>query len=719
MKKVAGRVFDRDTTQAVSGAKILFIREDGYVRLSATSQSQGNYEITLPFGRYRTLVAHPTYVDPNHGRPGFLVVTPQSNSTSNFFIVTKPDYRWVHLDNSQTSDNDLHLGQFFSNLKLPLVGDFDGDGFDELCYTQNRTTSSGNDFWCIKAKPGTKTWQFLGGKSNNLAFDASNARNPAKFGVVADVDGDGQDEIILAIDSGGSLGNDFWAFKYKVSALSWQHMSSISGHRAHADFDCSAANLPAKFAIAGDFDGDGRDEIAVAIDSNNSTGNDFWVMQYTPQSKRWEHLSPIAGHPHKADLDCSGSSETAKFGVAGDFDGDGIDELVIAINAPNSRGNDFWAMKFDPSQQKWAHMSPIAGHPARADLDCSASNAKAIRCIATDINLDGKDELIVVSEHNGHSDIWVMSYNPDVKKWQHLTPIANHAVHADIDPSSEKLLIRDIQAADVDGDGVPELLILSNANASRGNDLWVMKFNVLLNKWEHLTPLPGHPGRASVDLSTSAKTVGHLISGRFGAGGLDQRDEFLTSIIDNGSIALANPNFWVKRYALSNRIRTVITCNLQLITESSNEQVGTRSSRRNNIAIECEIDTLVGSIQVVSMPALSDTFEIKSLNTDNTTTVKFKSSTVGNFNVLTGGITRLNMEFEVNHTFGLAKDSTLSLSVSTTGRLPAKHGGENGMPLNRNTSRIKLVGNGQYHDGFLADDLAFAVIEGVFRDLPA
>ena len=45
------------------------------------------------------------------------------------------------------------------------------------------------------------------------------------------------------------------------------HMSPIPGQEFEADFDCSGLELAAKFAVAGDFDGDGRLEIAIAIDA--------------------------------------------------------------------------------------------------------------------------------------------------------------------------------------------------------------------------------------------------------------------------------------------------------------------------------------------------------------------------------------------------------------------------------------------------------------------
>lgn len=62
--------------------------------------------------------------------------------------------------------------------------------------------------------------------------------------------------------------------------MSWFHRSPIPVHPTEADLDCSALVYPGKFAVAGDFDGDGRDEIAVAPNASGSSGNDFWVMHF-------------------------------------------------------------------------------------------------------------------------------------------------------------------------------------------------------------------------------------------------------------------------------------------------------------------------------------------------------------------------------------------------------------------------------------------------------
>src|SRR4051794_8688430 len=92
-----------------------------------------------------------------------------------------------------------------------------------------------------------------------------------------------------------SFANDLWAMEVGAS-FAWDHMSAIAGHPMEADFDCSGLDFAAKFAVAGDFDGDDRDEIAVAADTPGSAGNDFWVMKWNAAAGAFQHMSPLAGH---------------------------------------------------------------------------------------------------------------------------------------------------------------------------------------------------------------------------------------------------------------------------------------------------------------------------------------------------------------------------------------------------------------------------------------
>ena len=94
-----------------------------------------------------------------------------------------------------------------------------------------------------------------------------------------------------------------------------EHIRQISTS-FRADFDCSSLAFPAKFAVAGDFDGDRKDELAICIDAPDSGGNDFWVMKFDTVKRVWRHIRQITRHPLGADLDCSSLAFPAKFAVA-------------------------------------------------------------------------------------------------------------------------------------------------------------------------------------------------------------------------------------------------------------------------------------------------------------------------------------------------------------------------------------------------------------------
>jgi hypothetical protein len=70
-----------------------------------------------------------------------------------------------------------------------------------------------------------------------------------------------------------------------ASTDSWASDATPSGHPFEADIDCSAADIAAKFAVAGDFDGDGQDELVIAVDlaasspwpaTSTATGKTSW-----------------------------------------------------------------------------------------------------------------------------------------------------------------------------------------------------------------------------------------------------------------------------------------------------------------------------------------------------------------------------------------------------------------------------------------------------------
>jgi len=73
---------------------------------------------------------------------------------------------------------------------------------------------------------------------------------------------------------------------YDPSVRLWSHLGRVvRGHGERGDFDCSTTPVVPRFAVAGDFDGDGRDEVAVAQTVSDTHGNDFWVLDYDPTAR--------------------------------------------------------------------------------------------------------------------------------------------------------------------------------------------------------------------------------------------------------------------------------------------------------------------------------------------------------------------------------------------------------------------------------------------------
>jgi hypothetical protein len=196
---------------------------------------------------------------------------------------------------------------------------------------------------------------------------------------------------------------------------SFQHMAPIPGHPMQADIDCSTREFPASFALAADFDRDGRPELVVAPAAPDSQGNDLWVMKYVGvfPTGSFQHMAPIPGHPMQADVDCSTREFPANFAVAADFDRDGRAELVVAPAAPDSQGNDLWVMKYTgifPSGS-FGHFSPIAGHPMQADIDCSTRAFPARFFLVGNYDGDAPQLMVAPSAPDSQgNDLWVLGF---------------------------------------------------------------------------------------------------------------------------------------------------------------------------------------------------------------------------------------------------------------------------------------------------------------------
>jgi hypothetical protein len=189
---------------------------------------------------------------------------------------------------------------------IPLVGDFNGDGQDELgVYLDGQ--------WLLDANSNRRV------DDGDMKLElGTHANQPA----VGDWDGDGDDDIgVYASQAAQPIAGDFAGHGRDVIGLfqsgTWQLDANGDGQLTSADPTLSfgaAGDTP----VVGDFDGDGRDEIGVFR-------NGQWIIDSN-------HTGQIDAADKVFELGGAGDVP-----IVGDFDGDGIDEPGLYRGSPAAR----------------------------------------------------------------------------------------------------------------------------------------------------------------------------------------------------------------------------------------------------------------------------------------------------------------------------------------------------------------------------------------------
>ncbi len=226
-----------------------------------------------------------------------------------------------------------------------LVGDFDGDGLDDIA---NYHSKSGR--WWVSESTGS-------GFVTRLWADFSTASGWGSQ-LVGDFDGDGLDDI---------------ANYHSKSGRWWVSESTGSGFvtRLWADFS-TASGWGSQ--LVGDFDGDGLDDIA----NYHSKSGRWWVSESTGSgfvTRLWADFSTASGW---------GSQ------LVGDFDGDGLDDIA---NYHSKSGR--W----------WVSESTGSGFVTRLWADFSTASGWGSQLVG-DIDGDGFDD---IANYHSKSGTWWVS----------------------------------------------------------------------------------------------------------------------------------------------------------------------------------------------------------------------------------------------------------------------------------------------------------------------
>jgi hypothetical protein len=286
----------------------------------------------------------------------FAVVTPHSN----------PDGEWDKIFSNNLSGNIN--GWTLGDIDYYYQGDFDGNGKEEILIVHNEFTPIP---WMTTLEFDGDDWIWKWSNYGN-----SHPMEPYRENlVVGDFDGDGKDEII---------GNDIpgWTtlFKYNGVDFVWS-WSDYGSHPITPYKD----NL-----VPGDFDGDGKDEIL---------GCDFtgWttIFEYDGTDFVWGWWSDFGNthpiQPYKHNL------------RAGDFDGDGKDELL---------GLDSWGTLFKYNGLDWEWLWSTYGSSSFSGWSYPIPGSDEL--LIGDLNNDKKDDLLFIQKQpDGHwSTLMTLNSSP-------------------------------------------------------------------------------------------------------------------------------------------------------------------------------------------------------------------------------------------------------------------------------------------------------------------
>lgn len=347
------------------------------------------------------------------------------------------DY-WLldYANGTWSAQRNLNCSDAAVEARYAFVGDVDGDGRAEVLVAADDSHHA--RFWVMRYD-GT-TWHHVGTMPPGSPFDLNchswdnDPNSGYQFFVSTEFavcgrffDGDDQDSVAIAITPGihpvgpaaEEIYGGFWIFK--LEGGKWKRKGDHT--LLHVAFLCCTdltQKANAAFAVTGDFDGDGRDEIAIAASPKPgapSLGNDFWVMDF--RGGKWEKLG-IPGGAKETVFDLGVEPLPAAFAVAGDFDGDGRDELIIApFVPPTATSSQLWLAEFVPGADQ---ANPAKGGswktstPAGLQLSYVAAAA-----VAGDFDGDGRDELAILSLTG--KTIQIADYLPETHQWQILPPL--------------------------------------------------------------------------------------------------------------------------------------------------------------------------------------------------------------------------------------------------------------------------------------------------------
>jgi FG-GAP repeat len=413
------------------------------------------------------VIPSPEYIDGNRKtRTAGVRYSIQNNAITLHFKPGDAPMYPLWLDPTFSADADAHVllnGQSTGDrfgFSVASAGDFNGDGKDDVIvgaiFDDNDGTNSGSAFIFFGGQTGT---------INNPDANADVVLNDQSGGFfgwsvasAGDFNGDGKDDVIVGAvqdlnNSGVISGSAFIFFGGQTG--------TINNPDTNADVvlkgQSFADNFGGSVASAGDFNGDGKDDVivgAIGGDNNGQTNSGSAFIFFGGQT------GTINNPDTNADVVLNGQSAGDLFGTsvasAGDFNGDGKDDVIVGAYQYNN--SDGIAFIFFGGQT-----GTINNPDANADVVLNGQSTGNFFgwsvASAGDFNGDGKDDVIAGTRSDNSAFIFFGS-----------APVSQLTLRADADAdvilngqsTGDRFGASVASAGDFNGDGKDDVIVGAN-----------------------------------------------------------------------------------------------------------------------------------------------------------------------------------------------------------------------------------------------------------------